>query len=144
MTWRSRGPFFAGYLHPALTWASALKARRALQLEERVWAGSRWREGDFVITRAVGTPMIAGDVTTRFQRLLRAADLPRMRFHDLRHGAASLLLSQGVHPRVAMRLLGHSTIGLTMNTYSHVIRLSATLPITWSQHLGGQRAAPIA
>ena len=47
--------------------------------------------------------------------------LPAMRFHDLRHGAASLLLSQGVHPRVVMELLGHSTIMLTMNTYSHVI-----------------------
>jgi len=44
-----------------------------------------------------------------------------MRFHDLRHGAASLLLSQGVHPRVVMEMLGHSTIALTMNTYSHVI-----------------------
>ncbi len=44
-----------------------------------------------------------------------------MRFHDLRHGAASLLLAQGVHPRVVMEMLGHSTITLTMITYSHVI-----------------------
>jgi integrase len=44
-----------------------------------------------------------------------------MRFHDLRHGAASLLLAQGVHPRVVMEMLGHSTITLTMNVYSHVI-----------------------
>jgi len=74
-----------------------------------------------VFSTTLGTPMVAGDVTARFQRLLRAADLPRMRFHDLRHGAASLLLSQGVHPRVVMQMLGHSTIALTMNTYSHVI-----------------------
>ena len=67
------------------------------------------------------TPMIAGDVTARFQRLLRGAGLPRMRIHDLRHGAASLLLSQGVHPRVVMQMLGHSTISLTLNVYSHVI-----------------------
>ena len=100
---------------------AALKARRTQQLQERLWAGSRWREGDFVFSTTVGTPMIAGDVTARFQRLLRAADLPRMRIHDLRHGAASLLLSQGVHPRVVMQILGHSTIALTMNTYSHVI-----------------------
>jgi integrase len=53
---------------------------------------------------------------------LMVAGLPdRMRFHDLRHGAASLLLAQGVHPRVVMDMLGHSTIALTMNTYSHVI-----------------------
>jgi integrase len=83
--------------------------------------GSRWQEGDFVFSSTVGTPMVAGDVTARFHRLLHAAELPRMRFHDLRHGAASLLLSQDVHPRVVMQMLGHSTIALTMNTYSHVI-----------------------
>jgi integrase len=44
-----------------------------------------------------------------------------MRFHDLRHGAATLLLAQGVHPRVVMEQLGHSQISLTMNTYSHVV-----------------------
>ena len=52
---------------------------------------------------------------------LAAAGLPRMRFHDLRHSAASLLLSQRAYPRVVMEMLGHSTIALTMNTYSHVI-----------------------
>jgi integrase len=46
--------------------------------------------------------------------------LPR-RFHDLRHATATLLLVQGVHPRVVMELLGHSEIGVTMNTYSHVL-----------------------
>ena len=65
--------------------------------------------------------MSGGDVTKRFQALLAAAGLPRMRFHDLRHGAASLLLAKGVHPRVVMEMLGHSTIALTMNVYSHVI-----------------------
>lgn len=103
------------------TVVATFKARRTQQLQERLWAGSRWQEGDFVFSTTVGTPMVAGDVTARFQRLLHAADLPRMRFHDLRHGAASLLLSQGVHPRVVMQMLGHSTIALTMDTYSHVI-----------------------
>jgi integrase len=65
--------------------------------------------------------MTGGDVTKRFQATLRAAELPRLRFHDLRHGCASLLLAQGVHPRVVMEQLGHSTITLTMNVYSHVI-----------------------
>ena len=65
--------------------------------------------------------MTGGDVTKRFQALLKAAELPRLRFHDLRHGCASLLLAQGVHPRVVMEQLGHSTITLTMNVYSHVI-----------------------
>jgi integrase len=65
--------------------------------------------------------MDATNVTKRLQRRLAAVGLPRMRFHDLRHGAASLLLAQGVAPRVVMEILGHSTIALTMNTYSHVI-----------------------
>jgi integrase len=60
-------------------------------------------------------------VTRRFQRLLARAGLPRQRFHDLRHACATLLLAEGVHPRVVMDTLGHSQIALTMNTYSHVI-----------------------
>jgi integrase len=52
---------------------------------------------------------------------LAASGLPRQRFHDLRHACASLLLAQGVSPRVVMETLGHSQISLTMNTYSHVI-----------------------
>ena len=61
------------------------------------------------------------NVTHRFHKLLKRADLPPMRFHDLRHACASLLLVQGVHPRVVMETLGHSQISLTMNTYSHVL-----------------------
>ena len=101
--------------------AAALQEHRKRQLAERLWAGSRWQEGDYLFTTSVGTPMIGSDVTRRFQALLRGAGLPAMRFHDLRHGAASLLLAQGVHPRVVMEMLGHSTITLTMNVYSHVI-----------------------
>jgi integrase len=60
-------------------------------------------------------------VTHRFQQLLATAGLPRRRFHDLRHGCATLLLAQGVSPRVVMDVLGHSAITLTLNTYSHVV-----------------------
>lgn len=55
------------------------------------------------------------------QRVLRSTGLPAMPFHALRHTAATLLLAEGAHPRVVMELLGHSTIALTMDTYSHVI-----------------------
>lgn len=60
-------------------------------------------------------------VTRRFQAILVSAGLPRQQFHDLRHACASLLLAQGVSPRVVMETLGHSQISLTLNTYSHVI-----------------------
>lgn len=101
--------------------AAQLRAHRIRQLEERLVAGDRWHDGDFVFSTAVGTPLDGPNVTHRFQALLSAAGLPRMRFHDLRHACASLLLAQGVHPRVVMDVLGHSQISLTMNTYAHVI-----------------------
>ncbi len=56
-----------------------------------------------------------------FRRTLKKAGITHRRFYDLRHTCASLLLVQGVHPRVVMEILGHSQISITMNTYSHVI-----------------------
>lgn len=100
---------------------ASLRAHRARQLEERLFAGSRWQEKDLVFTTSIGSPLDGPNVTHRLQRLLDEASLPRMRFHDLRHACASLLLAQGVHPRVVMEALGHSQISLTMNTYSHVL-----------------------
>jgi integrase len=99
----------------------ALRAHRTRQLEERLWAGSRWREQNYVFTTSIGTPLDGTNVTHHLQAMLSAAGLPKQRFHDLRHACASLLLAQGVHPRVVMETLGHSQISLTMNTYSHVI-----------------------
>ena len=64
--------------------------------------------------------MVPGHLTKRLQRLLADAGLPRLRFHDLRHGTASLLTAQGIHPRTIMEILGHSTIAVTMNIYAHV------------------------
>jgi integrase len=60
-------------------------------------------------------------VTRQFKALLTAANLPDMRLHDLRHSCATLLLAQGVNPRVVMETLGHSQVSLTLNTYSHVL-----------------------
>ncbi len=60
-------------------------------------------------------------ISRPFAELLRAAGLPKMRFHDLRHSCASLLLAQGVAPRVVMETLGHSRISVTLDTYTHVL-----------------------
>ena len=60
-------------------------------------------------------------MTRKFHVLLAGADLPSVRFHDLRHTAATLLLAQGVDPRTIMETLGHSQISLTLDTYSHVL-----------------------
>ena len=74
-----------------------------------------------MFTTAVGTPLDGGDVRGDYRALLKGARLPHLKFHGLRHTAASLLLAQNVHPRLVMETLGHSQITLTMDTYSHVI-----------------------
>jgi integrase len=99
----------------------ALRAHRVHQLEERLAGGERWHDSGLVFTSRTGAPLDERNVTRIFQRFLAAAELPRVRFHDLRHSCASLLLAEGVAPRVVMEILGHSQISITMDTYSHVM-----------------------
>ena len=100
----------------------ALKTRRAQQAQERVLAGPQWKDSDLAFTNPTGGPLEPITLHREYKRMLKAAGLPtNVRFHDLRHTAASLLLAQGVHLRVIMELLGHSSISLTANTYSHVM-----------------------
>jgi integrase len=94
---------------------------RERQASERLLGGSGWQDIGLVFTMPDGAPIERKTLHRDFKRVLRAAALPDLRFHDLRHSAASLLLAEGTHPRVIMELLGHSQIGLTMNTYSHVM-----------------------
>ena len=103
--------------------AAQLRAHRTRQLAERLRAGRAWQGEDWglVFTNVAGEPLAKGTVIKQYKRHLAAAGLPVLRFHDLRHSCASLLVAQGVHPRVVMEILGHSTITLTMNTYSHVL-----------------------
>jgi integrase len=98
-----------------------LREHEARQLAEKLWAGSKWIDSAFVFTSRNGGPLEARRVIDEFHRALAAAGMPRIRFHDLRHSCATLLLVQGVSPRVVMEILGHSDISMTMNTYSHVV-----------------------
>ncbi len=100
---------------------SSLRAHRMRQREDRLLAGSQWHENGFVFTSRAGAPLDPWAVNKAFKRLLAAASLPDIRFHDLRHTAATFLLAQGVDPRTIMETLGHSQISLTLNTYSHVL-----------------------
>ncbi len=103
--------------------AASLREHRTRQLTERLLIGAAWQGGqwgDLVFTDEVGGPLAGFHVTRRFHKLLMVAGLPPMRYHDLRHGAASLMAAQGVQPRVAMEILGHAQISTTMNIYSHV------------------------
>lgn len=98
-----------------------LVEHKTRQILERAAAGDRWQDWNLVFPSAIGTPQDNSNATHRFQDILKRAELPRQRFHDLRHFCASLLLAQHVDPRVVMEILGHSQISLTMNTFAHVM-----------------------
>jgi integrase len=101
--------------------AATLKQHRTQQRKERLRAGGDWKESGLVFTTQVGTALDARNVHREFKAVLKDCGLPPVRFHDLRHTAATLLLAQGVDPRTIMETLGHSQISLTLNTYSHVV-----------------------
>ena len=100
---------------------AALRRHRSRQGEERLLAGALWRDSGIVFASTIGTLLEPRNVNRRFEVLRDRAALPWLRLHDLRHACATLLLAQGVDPRTIMELLGHSAIGVTMNTYTHVL-----------------------
>ncbi len=100
---------------------TALKQHRVRQLEERLQAGPEWRDRDLVFANPFGGPLDPSWQTAVFKEALHGAGLPPVRFHDLRHTAATLLLRQGVHPKVVSEMLGHATITITLDTYSHLV-----------------------
>jgi integrase len=98
-----------------------LKQHRLSQLEMRLHAGASWVERDLVFCRPDGNFIKAPTLHYQFFRMLEKAGLPRMRFHDLRHTAATLLLSMGVDMKVIQSILGHSDIATTANIYARVL-----------------------
>lgn len=83
--------------------------------------GLEWEDNDLVFTNELGRPIEASNMIRRsFLPLLKRAGLARIRFHDLRHTAATLLLGRGVHPKIVSEMLGHSTVAITLDIYSHV------------------------
>ncbi len=100
---------------------AALRAHRTRQRMERLVSGSRWVDSGHVFTTMHGTPCHAATITRAFQAALDRAKLPRCRFHDLRHAAATFLLAQGMTLEDVKNLLGHNSIILPSNTYGHVL-----------------------
>jgi len=99
----------------------ALVAHRTRQDDEHRQLGPAWDDQDLVFPNTVGRPLHPRNFLRRdFYPLLERAGLPRIRFHDLRHSAATLLLGLGVHPKIVSELLGHSQVGITLDLYSHV------------------------
>ena len=98
-----------------------LRQHRHKQEEQRQQLGSDWVEKDLVFPNRSGDYFSPNTLLKMFRRFLKQAELPHLRFHDLRHSAATLLLSMGVHPKIVQEILGHSHISQTLDTYSHVL-----------------------
>lgn len=99
----------------------ALRGHRVAQKAERFKLGAAWVDLDLVFPNEAGKPMDAGNLLRRhFYPLLESSGLPRVRFHDLRHTAATLALGKGIHPKIVSDMLGHSAVGTTLDLYSHV------------------------
>lgn len=102
--------------------AEALRRHRAEQNAQRLALGDRWRDNDLVFTDGTGGPLRAQNVMRRsFVPLLERAGLPHIRFHDLRHSAASIMLALGVSLKTVQEILGHANIATTGDIYSHVM-----------------------
>jgi len=100
----------------------ALRSHLARQLEEIDRVGSLWRENGLIFASEMGKPLDRRDITThRFKPLLKRAELPQIRFHDLRHTCATLLLAKNVNPKIVSEMLGHASIAITLDSYSHIL-----------------------
>lgn len=98
-----------------------LRRHRIAQAEEQLRLGIRPDERSFIVAQIDGRPIQPRSLSHEWVRILAKTDLQRIRFHDLRHSHATQMLAAGVHPKVAQERLGHSTIAITLDTYSHVM-----------------------
>ena len=102
--------------------AEALRGHRLRQTEAKLKAGPGWQDHDYVFCTSIGTHLNpTRDVLDALKSLLEQAGLPDIRFHDLRHSCATMLLGMNVHPKIVQEILGHSQISMTMDIYSHIL-----------------------
>ncbi|TYP69878.1 site-specific recombinase XerD [Paenibacillus methanolicus] len=98
-----------------------LKEHRQMIVQERVALGSEYKNHDLVNPTSLGTPVSGRGILKVWNRLMRETKAPRVTFHDLRHTHASLLLKQGVHIKIVSERLGHSSVAITLDRYSHLM-----------------------
>ena len=98
-----------------------LRKHRERQQAERLAAGDQWEEYNLIFTTGKGTPIHPRNLLRDFKKLLQDAGLPPIRFHDLRHTAASLMLNNNIAPIVVSRSLGHSKASITLDVYGHLM-----------------------
>lgn len=100
---------------------AALRQHRQAQNEERLLLGPSYQDHGLVFCREDGTPIWPRSLSRSFARHVDVASLTKIRLHDLRHTHATLALQAGVHPKVVQKRLGHATISITLDVYSHAI-----------------------
>ncbi len=101
--------------------SDALCTQRLRQEEARRLAGARWKQTEYIFTTSVGTPFGPTNMSRELDRVLQKAGLPHIRFHDLRHLAASLLLDSNMRLKDVSTLLGHASTSITQNVYEHLL-----------------------
>jgi integrase len=99
----------------------ALRSHRAKQAEERLALGPAYNDHDLLCPRPGGEPWPPDMFSTAFAAFVRRSGMRQFRFHDLRHSHATHLLRAGVHPKIVSERMGHSAVGITLDTYSHVL-----------------------
>jgi integrase len=120
-----------------------LLRHKAKQEEQREKSEEGWVERDLVFTTHEGNYLALTTLRRAFNNVLKQAGLPHMRFHDLRHSAATILLSRGTHPKVVQEILGHSQISMTLDVYSHVLpSMQEDVTKRWDDDFGGA-AVPV-
>ena len=105
---------------PGIT-VDALKLHRVEQAELMLSLGAGWNEDGLVCMKNAGDPITPDTLTSNFKNMIKRTGLPLIRLHDLRHTHATQLLKAGVHPKIAQERLGHATIAVTLDLYSHVM-----------------------
>jgi integrase len=119
-----------------------LKSHRKRQLQERLLLGGDYRDNGLVFCKEDGTALEPVDFNKRFQRYLTNAGLPKVRLHDLRHTHATLLLARGIPAKLVQERLGHSSITMTLDLYSHVTPEMQRLAAESMNGLLAQRKGP--
>lgn len=98
-----------------------LRSHKAEQNKNKLLLGEAYEDQGLGFTQAKGKPFQPSELTRAYNRIIKKSGVPPVRFHDLRHTHATLMLKQGIHPKVVSERLGHSTIGITLDTYTHVL-----------------------
>ncbi|MEK4008372.1 tyrosine-type recombinase/integrase [Paenibacillus sp. FSL H3-0333] len=98
-----------------------MKQRKRIEHEKEL-AGELYIDNDLVCCTNIGKPVFPDTLTHLMRAKIKTLGLPKIRFHDLRHTAASLLLALGYHPKVVSEILGHASVTITLDTYSHLLK----------------------